>query len=876
VLDEGSPGGLPAFLRVDAPQSTAAPVVPPVTPVVLSAPSSFSTLEAERQRRRDLAEELSAVSQQLADATTRVEVLQGDNHAAAEEVRELEATLASLRTQEAEAHKRKAERDAQVQREALAESATAAMHADVDVEVGAYRAECQQRFEETLRAVTADAEAQEEENVALRKACESAMSTTPEARCQTIAFDALQRRLQDGARHLKQHFSQQCSDVVSHSVRLFLNAARQQRSEVLTNDAARRAEQLHHYQAEREKSMAAFYEDCHGVFEERTDSLFGALKISMEKRRRQVEYERHQRLGAFHGRLHAMTERGRVALEHQLRTRREQELVVSTAQRESAIKELALRQSELAQQRRTFQSRAEAEYQSLREAHGGVTGNTAVKPPSFAQKSSAAMLSTSLESLRREMEEVQTKLNQVGLTLRTRRQSAVRVFSVDQSMQQADSLRPPFGNPTLDVERALSQWRDALLPLQQQRELLRKTIAELTASTRSWSNGLQRGRQQLAEQRESAHAVRRSWEAEVRGQLSRCLTVQNPDVPALASLTTAALENLNVRLGNLTRQQSALRSSRGAFAAQMAAWVESVREHRSRTEGLLTDVFYSFEALREKSTQAEVDALTLRSVRAQVDVLHRHVSQEACRLATQKRQLDDLLEETLGGKPVALLPSATASDPLSHRQSTRVFSSVASPLGDITNASQNLPTRHPSPEPPSPNTSKKKAAQSLPPSCKEPTTAARQQRLEAHPPFATTRSLTVTTSEGGVHGVGRGGARGSHGGGRAAATTVSASTTADLFGSDSPSPIMPSLEGHSGWLQQSSGGGGTSSAGGGTAFAAGAHISVFPQSEDTPGHGAAAEDRHGCSVDYTEADFTTDLEPLDDDDEDDSEVAPLR
>ncbi|KPI90541.1 hypothetical protein ABL78_0301 [Leptomonas seymouri] len=866
---------LPAFLRDVEPQPQMAARVSPASQLPRATQVPPSATEAERQQIPALREELSAITQQLADATKRVEELQGEsNSAAAAEVRELEITLSSLREKEAEAQRQKEERAARAQRVAQAEAASAEVHADLTAAVSAYRAERKQHYQSELDAINLELQVQWDKNAALQKEYEEAMSTTPESRCQTVAFDALQRRLQDGVRHLKRHFSQHCSSTVALAARTFLAAARQQRNEVLANDAGRRTAQLQRHRAQREISAAEFHEECHGAFQRRADSLFGALKVSLEKRRRQVEYERNQRLSAFHAQLRAMTEHGHVALEQQLRASMERELAITAAQRDSAKAELALRRDELVQQRLAFQTHAESEYQSLRETHRGGAGakGGAVQAASLPKASAI-----SLESLRRDMDGVRAKLSQIAVTLRTKQQSLQSAASPGQSrvlghslgqMTQLTGVLSSSGRQQLSYEGAESQWRGSLLSLQQHRELLRKTIADLKTSTNSWSGVLQRGRSQLTEQREGVRIVRRDWEGKVRAQLSSCLTLQNPQVPTIASLAMSTLEDLNRRVGGLMRKQRALRSTRSAFAGELATWVESFSRYRSDTERLLGDVFSNFESLCKAGVQTAVDELALRSTRAQVEILHGHISQEASRLAAQKRSLGALMNEMRGGKPPALPSSITSPGKLSLGQSTQIFKASTSPLIDITNESHHFLNC----DPPQDQTHAPEKAETSPAAPKEAAAV-----HHTHPSSATTRSLTVAEGGGGngdrtttaTTSSNDNKLRLSHASDPAAPTTVSAGSGADWFSSDSPSPITPSFEGHHGWMQHQQ----LVRVGGGRGFAGGAYISVSPQTKGMQKTVAELAQRRPAD---SKEDSTMDLEPLDADDEDESDTAPLR
>lgn len=862
--------GLPAFLLDD--EQPQPQTVSPLSATTATVPqASAAAAEAERQRKRELEAELAALTQQLAKATRHVEVLHGEAHPAATEVKELEAALVALRAKEADAQKQKAERDARVQQEAQAEATSAQARATTDATISAYRAECTQRYEQELTALHLACREQESTNAALRKDCEAAMSTTTESRCQTAAFDALQQRLQDGVRQLKQHFSQQCSSTVALSARTFLDAAQRQRSDIFARDTARRVEQLQSYHAEREKSAAEFRDECHTVFQGRADALFGVLKTSFEKQRRLAEGERSQRLSAFNARLRAMTERGRVLMDQQLRARVEREHALTVAQNESASKELASRRNELAQQRRLFQSRAEAEYQSLCETRGAAahTSISGAAKSSFSPSKlpASAAAAPSLASLHRDMEAMRTKLNQTCLTIHARQQRLHASSPFSSPLSQDGQTRhstgvffpPPMPSPVsrlpgksqLSFERATSLWQDAILSLQQRREQLRRTIAELTATTQSWSSSFQRGRRQLAERREAVGLVRRDWEARIRSQLSTCLTVQNAEVPVLASLSTLTLEDLQRRVAGLVTKQEMLRSTRSAFATQMSDWVQSTSNYRSHVEQLLNDVFCNFEVLRQTSVQVEVDELALRSTQAQLQLLHRHVSEEAHRLAVQKRQLDAFVKELRAGRTVTLPSFLTSSDHLSQGHSTQIFSSSASPLLDITNASFQRMNCDPA-----------QIGEAEEIHVPQKADAAKTvTQPPKHASSATTRSLTVTAGDDGSdrrHSTSNA-PRPQRASDRAVTTTTSTSSGADFFGNaSSPSPIMPSLD-------EKNGGGG---------LASGAYISVSPQIEDA----RERMERLRRSVD-TDPGFTTNLEPLDDlngdDDDDDSMSAPL-
>ncbi|KPA81749.1 l6202.3-like protein [Leptomonas pyrrhocoris] len=843
---EGTNVSVPAFLRHEETQRHTAPP---------ASPASQLPTDVERSRRLALSEELDSVTQQLIDVTGRVEVLQGDGHPAAAEVRELDATLGSLREKEAEATRRKAERDAQVQLDAREGAPSAETHVDLNAATSAYRAECTQRHGQALDAVTSELQAQHSKNVALQKECEDAMSNTPESRCQAAAFQALQRRLQDGVRHLKQHFSQQCNSAVALSARTFLASARQQRSELFANDAARRAAKLQSYRAQRDTSAREFNAECHSIFQGRADSLFGALKTSLEKRHRRLADERNQRLGAFHAQLHATTERGRVALEQQLRALTEREVAITAAQRDSANSELLLRRDELARQRRAFQSRAASEYQSLRETHGDGAGRRGC-PVTAA--SATKSCTTSFESLRRETEEMRAKLTQMALTLRTKQQGLPSRYSPKQS--------PLPGKAQLSFETTESQWRDFVLSVQQHRELLRTTIEELKTSTRSWSDGMERGRRQLTAQREEVRIVRRAWEGKIRSQLSSCLTVQNTDVPPLASLTTSTLESLSRRVEDLRQKQGALRSTRSAFAGQMAASVRSLRAYRTDTERLLGDVFSNFEVLRERSVQAELDELSLRSMQAQLEALYHHVSQEAHRLAAQKRSLDAVVKDMRAGHPVALPSIITLADNFSQDQSTQIFTGRTSPLFDITNASHHRLNCHP----PQAHANITEMTEASAATRKEAVT-----KRHTHSSSATTPSLIALRHGGGERRSpttmpfsNDSETRPPGASGVAAPTTVSASSGADVLVSESPSPIIPSLGGLSGWMQQQQ----QQQIGGGCA--GGACISVSPKTEDVPNK--AEGEVFLRSVD-SDANSTMDLEPIENvEGDDESAIAPLR
>lgn len=891
-------GDLPAFLRDDAParqaqqqQQQALFSAPPPLAMTAGPGPSAAALEAAEQRRAALAEELAALTDELAAATRRVELLQGESHSAAAEVKELDTTLAALRAKESEGRRRKEERDAQAHRAAAAASAEEAQ-TSLETATSAFRAECHERFQQELSQLNEQLAAQQSTNASLQRECEEVMSTTPEARCQTVAFDALQRRMQDGVRHLRQHFSQQCSSTVALSARTFLASACAQREEAFASDAARRARQLDHYRSGRETSMTAFHEECRTVFQNRTDALFGSLKAELEKRRLQNDYERQQRLSAFHARLHTMTERGRATVEQQLRVRQEREHAISAAQRDAAGKELALRLEELQQQRRLFLSRAEAEYQSLRatrresSVQGGPATATSLSSLPFrgAASSSSATPQSTLESLKREADSAQTRLQQLALTLRTRQQKAQSSWSSPLTHSHAhgqafatppSSSSPPgrhqlgysFSTPALSVDVVAARWRDSLLSLQQRRELLRRVIAELTASTHTCSDAVQRGRGRLAEQREEGRRVRGEWEGRVRRELATCLTTRNPQLPAPASLTTSALEGLQGRVQDLLQSQAALRTLRGTFAAEVSTWVQRVHDYRSSSERVLSSTFAQLEVLRDKSVQAELDKAVLQTMHTRVEALHHRVSEEASRLAVQKRSLDALVKKVRAGLPIAaVLPSypVPSTDTHSPIQSTLIFDGPKSPLVDVTNATQHRLNCNPRPER---NTvGEGDAGRLTTTSSSSQSAAAQQQKLQQRlvsSSASTAKSTAVVTA---VSGGGDGaeprsaqGARLHTGVGErpTATTTMFTASGIDLFGSNSPSPVMPSLEGHSGWLLQH------------PPSASGADISVSPQTVE------AVERPCRRSVD-SEVDFTTELEPLEEDTESDIDLLRYR
>ncbi|KAK7201592.1 l6202.3-like protein [Novymonas esmeraldas] len=756
-------------------------------------------------------QQLAEVGRQLTEVAQRVAALQGDSNPLALEVASLARTVEELRAKEADARQRKAEQEAQRRHAAEQEA-----HAASTVSLDDYRKECALQCERQVEEVVQAATAQQECNSGLRAEWEAATAEDAEGAREAAVVEALLRGVQDGARHLKRRLALQCSLTVSETARAHLAAARQQRSAVFARDAAAREATLEENRAKRETDIAAFHDSCRRVFQERTDTAFGAVKASVDAAHQLHLAERRQRIAAFQCHIAAITERSREALAQQVRRRAEQEYAIIATQRTAAATELAARQEELAAQHRTFRLRAEAELSALRDSRGAAstTAAAAAKPtPPATHGDVASSAAAAQETCLTELDRTRARLGQLvtSLRLKQRRQHAGGYASAVAGGQRASGAvggageHMPSASPrgcSATVAQLSEGWQRSLAEVQHSRDVLRRTIDEVRDVARGSAEKLHRRRTLVTQRRDDVRAVRAEWEQAVRRQLSQCLTTtSNTAVSPPASLATNTLHNLTRRVGDVVRAQQSLRATRGDLTAELGVWSESVIRYRVETERLLADIFRNFDLLRDGSVLAVESQLSLQSMQEEVDALGRDVAEKAHRLAMHKRHIESAVKNLHASSVLSLTASAPLSATSLKLPLTR-HNRAAAASSHHTGVTRAAATHYRAAdvwrEPPSLSSTAKKA----------PVAATCPSRSSV----GTARS--VAAYRGDVGGSRRGGTGCSSRDATERRPIASAETPpapapavslVDLTGSRSPSPIVPSLDRNRTWIADDGG-----------------------------------------------------------------------
>lgn len=887
----GSPMSIPAFLQSDtdavygaSPLSASPAPSSPVPPVVM-----VDVRQAERAReqaqRADLRQQLSELDRQHREAARRVEELQGNGHPLAVDVAALESALAALREQEAAARQQKADREAAAEAARAAASAVTAAASDGDETATnrELRRECVRRAEEEVDRLTAAVQAQQERTAALQVEWEAAVAHDTDDSRQSAVLETLLQRIRDGARHFKRHIALQCGSVVAESARTQLAAARRQRADVFASDAAARVKTLAEHQARCATGAAAFHEQCHRDFQARADSAFGAVKVAVEAAHRQQHAEQCQRVASFQSQLASAAERQREVLAHQLHRRVEQEYGIAATQRDAAARELTSRLEELSAQRRTFRLRAAAELSALRERRGesDALGGGRVRPPA----PTTASPGVSKEALRSDMSRVRAQMEQLAVSLRakclsqkaastppsTTGAAVARASSVaDWSTLSGGRLRSGTPGPAPALAQMEESWQSAVVVLQHNREALRRGVAELGEATRRCAGQLQHHRTEATRHREEVKGVRGEWEQTIRHQLSRCFSAAGAEVPPAVSLTTNTLANLGERVASMAQAQQSLRVARTAFTGEVNSWAESLQSYRAESERLLRDIFGDLELLRGRSVEVEVGQLTLQSLQAQVDILEQQLTEATSQLALRKRYIEAAVQELRAGALTARDSAAVTQGAFD--AGARLRQPHDAPVAQVYAASAAHSGAQRSKLPASCSTADAAArtggtaAAAAPPN---PASAA--AAMQSASSAATPSVVAHTAGSSGIGGAGGSvtlhpsavtSSRVATGGSTALTTTQPVPTAGGtVLSSGSPSPIMPSLHGTAGWSP-----GQAYSAGG---FGGGGFVPVPASARHTTTATPAADQSDDEPESYREddPDFSTDLVPLEDDDD---------